>query len=1421
MFAAKGTSIPVSPSSPYLIDAWETDDGLPENSATALVQTPDGYLWFGTFNGLVRFDGFRFTVFDQSTTPEMPGSTVVNLHLDRANRLWISTDKGLVRKTGNKWFTYGVGQGWTATYVRNFAESEKGELIIASFDGRLYRVQEDRLIELPPPLPNNPHAFTCYFDAHGKLWAANARFYGSWTGTAWQPAPRTWSPDDYEFSAAGPNHTLLVLRSNQLERFEGGALASRMTLPTVIRGTWQLREDSQGRIWSASYRSGLDIIEPSGEITHFGSAEGLTYEGLRATFEDREGNVWVGTSGGGLMRFKRRNFYHLGIEEGLPDRIVKTVSEAAPEVMVVGTHGGGVARVGLDGASRWSVGLETNAPGYVWSVFVDSTGRIWLGAYEQGLRVLDGSRSRVVVKGEAGVGFYSIFEDSQKNIWAGSDQFVLRVRGAEMETHAISTSIRRSVRAFAENRRTGEIWAGTHGDGLFKFDPIKKRWAPEPLLAGEEIWALHMDMEGGLWIGTAQHGLARLKDGKLARLSLAEGLPSKSISSILDDELGYFWLGSNKGIIRVSRGDLNAVAGGGAERVQAQLFTISDGLPSIECAGGHQPSACRDAGGRLWFATLKGIVWVDPGKLQLNKAEPHVLIEDVAVEGQTVETGGLGRLEIPAGTRRLNIRYSALSLTAPEKVRFQYRTRGMDEDWIDVITRRTAFFTDLQPGDYVFEVRASNNDGVWSEKSAQLAFTVTPLMHQTLWFRLVVASLVCGLTGAIGWKFSRNKVKRELERLAQEREVSTLRTRLASVLENTSDYVAFTDANHRIIYINTAGRKLLSLAPDAPLDHLQTNQFFPDWAYRLLQQQAFPAAMRDGVWEGESALKRADGSEIPVSQVLIVHKKPNGALDFTSTIARDLSLSKAAENALRSSEERFRRIAENLQDVLWMVDAQTRKLTYVSPAYERIWQRKVADLQAERTRFFDAVHPQDKAKVTRLFTRIFDGFFGSMEYRIIRADGEIRWIRDRAFAIRNAEGGLVQIAGIAEDFTERKLQEEQREKLEEQLRQSQKMDAIGQLAGGIAHDFNNLLTIIQGNAELIHAHRLPPEQAISSAREICEASERAANLTRQLLTFSRRQAVQAEQLDLNQIVRDVSKMLQRLIGEHITLRTDLSAREALLNADAGMLEQVIVNLAVNARDAMPGGGTLTISVSFTTITDTLDCPNPKARTGEFVALTVTDTGTGIKPEHLPRLFEPFFTTKEVGKGTGLGLATVFGIVQQHEGWIDIDTAIGKGTSFKLFFPAAAKAFATRRTFLSGWNDSPGTETILLVEDEDQLRSMVKLLLEQQGYKVLEARSGKVALDDHGDAKVDLLLTDMVMPDGITGRALGEILLAKSPELKVIYTSGYSVELVARGFPLQDGVNFLPKPYHPSKLLQMVRNALDSRTDVGATGPIGK
>ena len=505
---------------------------------------------------------------------------------------------------------------------------------------------------------------------------------------------------------------------------------------------------------------------------------------------------------------------------------------------------------------------------------------------------------------------------------------------------------------------------------------------------------------------------------------------------------------------------------------------------------------------------------------------------------------------------------------------------------------------------------------------------------------------------------------------------------------------------------------------------------------------------------------------------------------------------------IQDSEENFRAIFELASIGMAQANPHTGRWIRVNRKLCEMTGYSEAELCGMTV--FDITHADDKALDRDLFEQLVRGEVPHfrVEKRYVRRDGALVWVNVNVAAVRDAAGRAVRTMATIEDVTERR-------QLESRLLQVQKMEAIGQLAGGVAHDFNNILAAMLMQIDLASWEPNLPGPVAESLREVRGAAERAAGLTRQLLLFSRKQVMQPRDLDLNELVTNLARMLQRIIGEDIRLELRLHPAPLTVHADGGMIDQTLMNLAVNARDAMPEGGRLVIETSEVTVDAEAARLQADAAPGRYALLTVTDSGAGIPPEVLPKVFERFFTTKEAGKGTGLGLATVFGIVRQHQGWVAAESEAGRGASFRIFLPAIdapAGDQAAAHVELGG-----GSETVLLVEDDRAVRAVTRRVLEKSGYRVLEAASGPDAMvvwQRHQES-IALLLTDLVMPGGMSGQDLARALLSAEPALKVVYTSGYSPELAGQGMRLSHGENFVQKPASPDQILAAVRWSLDS------------
>jgi PAS domain S-box-containing protein len=638
-----------------------------------------------------------------------------------------------------------------------------------------------------------------------------------------------------------------------------------------------------------------------------------------------------------------------------------------------------------------------------------------------------------------------------------------------------------------------------------------------------------------------------------------------------------------------------------------------------------------------------------------------------------------------------------------------------------------------------------------------------------------------------------------LERIRAEQALRESEQRFRDLFEGSPDAVFVEDLTGTVLDINPAACLLHGATRKDLLGKNVVDLVPPERREEVARD--FQALVQGRLQQIEGTSCTQDGRAVPVE--VRASRVNYAGREAVLLHVRDITDRKLAEAALRSSEMLFHSVWENSADGMRLTD-QDGNIVAVNDAFCKLVGLSREELEGKPFTVIFADSEQPSRMLEEFVRRFRDRVIEHQrERRLTLRNGNVVTLEDTSSFVE-LRGQLPMLLGLFRDVTAQK-------RLEEQLRQSQKMEAVGQLAGGVAHDFNNILTVIHGHASLLLAGGSLTEMAARSAQQIGQAAERAATLTRQLLAFSRRQVMQPRQLDMNEVVANMTKMLGRILGEDIALQLNYSPQPARVQADAGMMEQVLLNLAVNSRDAMPKGGVLAIKISTLEVDARRLAEHSEGQPGPFVCLSVMDTGCGIPPENLRRIFEPFFTTKEVGKGTGLGLATVYGIVKQHQGWIEVETELGIGTAFKVFLRRSVGA--------AGPVDEPaaeqivrgGTETILVVEDEVAVRELVCNLLAGQGYQILQAESGTKALQVWRDSKdrIDLLLTDLVMPDHINGRELAEKLWAERPRLKVIFTSGYSADAVGKDFVLSRSLNYLQKPYQPHKLALAVRDCLDA------------
>jgi len=620
----------------------------------------------------------------------------------------------------------------------------------------------------------------------------------------------------------------------------------------------------------------------------------------------------------------------------------------------------------------------------------------------------------------------------------------------------------------------------------------------------------------------------------------------------------------------------------------------------------------------------------------------------------------------------------------------------------------------------------------------------------------------------------------------------------ALAMDSAADGISILGKEGQHVYVNSAFAKMMGFEGASDVLGKCWREVYDEKDIELLEDLIRDSLKEKGKWSEQVSLSRRDGSRIPVEMGITA--MPQGGV---VCVTRDISERLKVERAHSETEAKYKMFVEQVAAVSYIAEVGLHgKWHYVSPQVEAIFGYTQEEWLAGSENWIRFVSEEDLPLIEAAEENCMRFKRFQAEYRLRRKDGRIIWLSDNAVFVPGSESHPL-MEGIIVDITERRV-------LEDQLQQAHRMEAVGRLAGGVAHDFNNLLTIIKGYVELALNRVGAQPELRANIQQIADAAERAVTLVRQLLAFSRKQVLKPKVLDLNSIVLNMDKMVRRLMSEAIEMRTRVEKNLGAVRADPGQIEQVILNLIVNARDAMPDGGKLWIETGNVELGSAVAQDQGPIKPGPYVMLGITDTGVGISAETLPHIFEPFYTTKESGRGTGLGLSTVYGIVKQSGGHISVNSELGKGTTFKVYLPRVQDSAASAQK--TEWKETAtgkGKETILLVEDEPAVRELARLVLSEHGYTVIEAQNSEdaVRLAGRRGSEIHLLLTDVVMP-GMSGHDLAKHLTALHPNLRVLYMSGYTYNVMGDNGTLEEGLSLLQKPFTPPALAQRVREALD-------------
>jgi len=738
---------PEKPVTAYGHDVWQDEDGLPQSSVNTILQTRDGYLWAGTYDGLVRFDGVRFTTFNRDNTGVLASNRIWALAQDREGVLWIATSLGLFRYREGAFSQFVSEYGLRQNSVKALLADSRGRLWVGTYSGGLVKIENS----VASPYKTR-HAFLAsqiraiFEDSRRRIWVATQvglvmmdgdrlRGYSELDGL----------PDNLVLAVSeDQNGTIWAGTRKGLCHLEGSRFVPLSGAGAPKGPVWALLRDRDQSLWIGTLGEGLARMR-HGRVEAFGGEDGLSSPMIKCLFEDREGSIWIGTNNGGLNRLKDVSFVTYTTRHGLGSNSVLGIRQGPDGALWAGTNCGGLSRY-ENGRFRTYTKKDGLSDDCVWSLEAGPGGSLWVGTFEGGLNRFRNGRFTVYTTrdGLSSNTVYAILHARNGDLWVGTAHGLNRFRDRRFTVYGRKDGLSDDdIRALLEDRE-GALWIGaSHGMTRLK----DGRFTALNEFSEDFVCALHQDREGTLWIATYGGGLKRWKAGRVTSYGPQTGLSEKIIFQVLEDDEGFLWLSSSRGILRVSRRELTEVAEGRLRRVSAITYGRADGMKSRECNGNFQPAGWKTGDGRLWFPTTQGVASVDPRRLIFNRLPPPVVIEQLLAGGKPVPLNRAVRL--PPGLRHLEFRFTALSLLTPAKVRFRYKLEGFDKEWIDPGATRSAHYMNLPPGEYRFLVKAANNDGVWSPSPAALALTLQPHSYETAWFYTLCASALILLGGGL------------------------------------------------------------------------------------------------------------------------------------------------------------------------------------------------------------------------------------------------------------------------------------------------------------------------------------------------------------------------------------------------------------------------------------------------------------------------------------------------------------------------------------------------------------------------------------------------------------------------------------------------------------------------------------------------
>ncbi len=1412
---------------------YNVQDGLIQSQVFSIIQDDQGYLWIGTAGGLSRFDGKEFKritkrhgLFENFVLCGIKDKTgklwfghghgrlsrvdpingrierfqlslrgkpidktdIIDLYLDNDGRIWVLTlGKGLFYFQNNKFYNIQRKDGLRSNYIYDVEQVDDSTLWVITARGLA-------TIQMQDTLPK--HIDSLKFKGLKNEYLLNLSTDSTGNGV--------W------FSVAENGLYYLNRKTGKLKHFtKKDGLASDEV--------WNFYIDRKGNIWFIYNKNGISFLSrkdwENGRFTlkHFNKKSGLSSNSVNKIYEDDEGNYWLGLDGKGIDQLREKLVEYYLVNEKNEENIVWNILKYKEE-MWFGVNDG-IVRYDLKTGRHIHISKIGNQKlGNVTEITIDNQDNIWFISFGSGIFKYNPVTKRFsklkLPKNIESNYILSIDIDDKGKLWLGFlyygllkyDPINKKFEHFTRKTHKVVSDTINVI----YNDHHGNLWIGTANSGLIKYDGRKfQLFAPETGVPFLGVSQITRDPHGNLWLLTNSDELMMFDGQKIHDYTDRFGLSKEALYSLVfwRDEL---WLGTNRGVVRIV-----------PENHSVLHFGLSEGFAIYEA---NERAVFMDPDSMLWFGTIRGAVRINPRLISGYQQLPKVHIKGVKVFTERIQPHEIK--ELPYNRNHLTFLFNGLFFKVPEWVQYQYKLEGFDPHWSFPVKERYVTYSYLPPGNYTFKVRASIDGKHWTEPPVTLSFVIKPPFYKTWWFLLLSSSFgLIVILFTIYYRDVKNKriqrlleqkvdertreLQREKERVEQINKALTESETKFRTLTEISPSAIFIYKDFKFVYVNPATESITGYSKEELIGKHIVELVHPDYKSLIAERAKLRLSGKPVPDRYEFKIINKSGEErwIDFSARGINYEGEPAGLGTVF----DITERKRVEEELIAEKERLSAILTAIGDGVIALDKQKNIILCNKKAFKMLGIKGKGIQNYTHLKFDEIFKLQDEKSGAILPNPVAE---------LLEKNGAIQ-IERTAFLI-NQEGKKVlidysatpildpssQIIGVVLAF--RDITDKRR--LEKELLKSQKLESIGVLAGGIAHDFNNFLTAIMGNLSLIRMQLDDNPKLLERVQSAEKAANRAQELTHQLLTFSKGGAPVKKTTDLRELVKDSSDFV--LSGSNVDYVLEADTHLWAAQVDAGQISQVIQNLIINANQAMPNGGTIRINLENFVFENENKAKLP-LKPGKYIKLTIRDEGIGIPQKYLTRIFDPFFSTKQ--SGSGLGLATAFSIISKHEGHIEVQSEVGKGTEFTIYLPASDEPLEKKdsTTVTEILSRKKKGALVMIMDDEEMIRDIASELFSQLGFLAVHAEDGKEAvtlykkLKEDGK-KIDLVIMDLTIPGGMGGKEAVQELLKIDKEAVAIVSSGYSNDPVMAQYKEHGFKGCLKKPFKIDEIVELLQ-----------------